>query len=76
MAKEVPELTENKELDIDQLQQKLKVETEKRVFLCRRELVAAMNPILDKHNCNLDISIVLKSGQVIPGWGVVPRLSK
>lgn len=38
--------------------------------VCLRELDAAIRPILRKYNCQLDISIVLRQGQIIPRLGV------
>ncbi len=57
----------------EQLQQELKEYTAKQVNLCQQEVVAAINPILDKYQCQIDVSVTLRSGQVIPSWNIVPR---
>lgn len=59
----------------EQLQQELREYMTKQVNLCRQEVVAAINPILDKYQCQVDVSITLRSGQVIPSWNIVPRRS-
>ena len=43
-------------------------ETLSRIEACKREI----NDALEKHRCRLDVSVLIKSGQVIPQLEIVP----
>ena len=62
--KEVKEIVEEQtptEEDIEKLRQE-------RVSVCNKEI----NTILQKYECSLDASVLLRAGQVIPNIQIVP----
>ena len=56
-----------------EIEQRLMEENRKQVMACQQELARVIQPVLDKYQCQLDISITLRQGQIIPNLGVVPR---
>ena len=67
---------EKKEIKTEELQKMLSIKTEEQINKCTNELYEAINKILDKHQCVLDISITLRQGSIIPNIGVIPRTNK
>lgn len=61
------------EATVNDIEKKLQEVREQQVRMCTQEIDKAIAPILDKYNCQLDISIILRQGQVIPQLGVIPK---
>jgi hypothetical protein len=66
-------MEEKKEMKTEELRRMLSIKTEEQINECTKELQEAMNKVLDKHQCTLDISITLRQGSIIPNIGVIPR---
>lgn len=58
---------ENELTPTEQARVLLQKEREERVKTCQDEIQA----VLDKHHCTLDVSVVLRVGQVIPQVQVI-----
>ena len=56
-----------------EIEQRLMEENRKQVIACQQELAKVIQPVLDKYQCQLDISVTLRQGQIIPNLGVIPR---
>ncbi|HOW77917.1 MAG TPA: hypothetical protein PK406_00565 [Verrucomicrobiota bacterium] len=56
-------------MDLEAARATIKQEREARVEACSQEIAAALR----KHNCELDVSVVLRAGQVIPQVQVVAK---
>lgn len=67
------EATIKHEATINDVQKKLKQVQQEQSRLCMQEIDRVITPILNKYNCQLDISIILRQGQVIPQLGVIPK---
>jgi uncharacterized protein YejL (UPF0352 family) len=57
----------------EELRKMLSIKTDEQINECTKELQEAINKVLDKHQCTLDISITLRQGSVVPNIGVIPR---
>ena len=53
-----------------ELQAAIEQDRQRRATECSAEIQAA----LDKHRCTLDVSVVLKAGQVIPQIDIVAKV--
>ncbi len=62
-------MTDGKIVDLEAARATIKQEREARVEACSQEIAAALR----KHNCELDVSVVLRAGQVIPQVQVVAK---
>lgn len=69
-------MEEKKEIKTKELRKMLSIKTEEQINECTKELQEAMNKILDKHQCILDISITLRQGSIVPNIGVIPRTNE
>jgi len=66
-------MEEKKEMKTEELRKMLSIKTEEQIKECTKELHEAINKILDKYQCILDVSITLRQGSIIPNIGVIPR---
>lgn len=62
--------------EIDLLRKALSERTRKQIEDCTAELNRAINEVLNKHQCVLDVSMVIRQGSVTPSMGVLPRVNK
>lgn len=67
------EKIETPEATINDVQNKLKQVQQEQAKICMQEIDRAITPILNKYNCQLDISVILRQNQVIPQLGVIPK---
>ena len=71
-AKKV-ELTQGPVVLKEELAQMLRQEMDKQIKACRQELDEANKKILDKYQCDLEISVMVTSRGNFPNIAVVPR---
>ena len=72
-AKEV-EVTEQKAgVSKEQLRQMLNQEMQKQIAACRKELDESNKVILNKYQCDLEVSVTVTARGNIPNIAVVPR---
>lgn len=57
----------------EELRQMLDREMQKQIQACRKELDEANKVILDKYQCDLEVSVTLTARGNIPSIAVVPR---
>ena len=57
----------------EQLRQMLNQEMQKQIAACRKELDEANKKILDKYQCDLEVSVTVTARGNIPNITVVPR---
>ena len=62
--------------EIDLLRKALSERTRKQIEDCTMELNRAINEVLNKYQCVLDVSMVIRQGSVTPNIGVLPRVNK
>lgn len=62
--------------EVDLLRRALLERTKKQIDDCTRELNGAMNEVLNKHQCILDVSMVIRQGSITPNIGVLPKANK
>ena len=74
-AKEV-EVKQGPIVSKDELAQMLRQEMDRTIQACRKELDEANKKILDKYQCDLDISVTVTARGNIPNLTVVPRPPK
>jgi hypothetical protein len=67
-VKEVMESTASREVTPEEQQVVDEQDRQKRVDACR----SVIQKILQEHKCDLDVTVILKAGQVIPRIGIVP----
>lgn len=67
-VKEVMESTASREVTPEEQQVIDEQDRQKRVTECTAEVQKA----LQEHKCDLDVTVILKAGQVIPRIGIVP----
>ena len=61
------------EVTVNDIEKKLQEVRKQQARMCIQELDKAITLILAKYKCQLDISVVLKAGQVIPRLGVISK---
>ena len=71
-AKEV-EVKQGPSVSKEQLHQMLNQEMQKQIAACRQELDKVNEEILDKYECDLEITMTLTPRGNIPNISVVPR---
>jgi len=57
----------------EELRQMLSEETQKQLLVCREEWNEASKRILDKYQCELEVSMLVTSQRNIPRLTIVPR---
>ena len=62
--------------EIDLLRKALSERTRKQIEDCTIELNRTINEVLNKYQCILDVSMVIRQGSVTPNIGVLPRVNK
>jgi len=72
MTKEV-EVKQGPIVSKEELHQMLNEEMQKQIQACRKEWNEASKRILDKYQCELEVSILITSRRNIPRLTIVPR---
>ena len=67
---------EEKKKKVKSLEEQLQEKIAQRIAECTQELHEAIDPILKKHNCKLEVSMLLKQEGILPQLVIVPLAPK
>ena len=71
--KKVEEVKQEPVVSKEELHQMLNEQTQKQLLACREEWNEASKRILDKYQCELEVSMLVTAGGNIPRLTIVPR---